>query len=68
MDFHSEWQLGLARFHTPSMNRLEFTALQIAGKCRKNLERIEGCGSRVTAFQPHHSFFHFTTLQAHKML
>jgi hypothetical protein len=59
MDFHSEWQLGPARFHTPSTNRLEFTALRIAGKCSKKIERIEGCGSKVTAFQPHRSLFSF---------
>jgi hypothetical protein len=68
MDFHSEWQLGPARFHTPSMNRLEFTALRIAGKCRENFGIIEGCGSQVIAISPSFAFCHFTTLQTHKML
>src|ERR1700733_15919070 len=57
MDILPRAQLGPAHFHTPSMSRLEFTALRITGKCGQTFQPIEGCSSKVIAFPPRNSFF-----------
>src|ERR1700733_15156840 len=57
MDILPRAQLGPAHFHTPSMSRLEFTALRITGKCGQTFQPIEGCSSKVIAFLPYNSLF-----------